>query len=125
MTKAIPTERMDVETFERWLDTDAPEGRFELADGRVVAMAAERVAYDRLKRAAANVLERDAAGLDFEVFADGMAVRIDAHTQREPDAALRCGPRLHDDVIFYDDPVVIVEVTSTATVDAVDKLAEY
>lgn len=121
---SLPTERMTVEAFERWCG-DRP-GRFELSNGRIVAMASEKVAHQRLK-SEAYVALRSGAPSGCEAFSDGMAVRVDERTQREPDAALRCGPRLPADATWYADPVVIVEVTSpsSSVTDTVEKLAEY
>ena len=56
-----------------------------------------------------------------------MAVRVDDRTVYEPDASLRCGPRLSNDVVLFDDPVVVVEVVSPSSrgIDAGAKLADY
>ena len=56
-----------------------------------------------------------------------MAIRIDDRTVYEPDAAIRCGDTLSDDAVFYDDPVLVVEIQSpsTSNVDANNKLANY
>lgn len=94
MSDGLPSERMIVDAFERWYD--AQSGRFELSDGRVVAMASEKAAHQRLK-SEAYVALRSAAPPGCEAFSDGMPVRVDGRTQREPDAALRCGPRLPTD----------------------------
>ena len=50
MAKALnqPPGRMTVDEFLAWAMAQ-PEGRFELVDGKVVAMAPERVAHARLK----------------------------------------------------------------------------
>lgn len=123
----LPTDRMTVDRFEAWLGDGAPPGRYELSCGLIVAMAAERVAHNRVKVAVLDALRAAAHGLDCEALADGMAVRVDEWTLREPDAALRCGPRLPADAVRYDDPVVVVEVTSpsTASTDMAEKLVEY
>ena len=90
-------------------------------------MAAERMAHVRVKMAAHNALAAAAADLDCEALGDGMAVRIGEATQREPDAALRCGGRLPPDATFYGDPVILIEVTSPSTedVDLSTKLIDY
>ena len=56
-----------------------------------------------------------------------MAVRIDAHTVYEPDAAMRCGEPLPDEAVLYDDPMIVVEIQSpsTSNVDANSKLTNY
>ena len=119
--------RMSADDFLAWAMEQ--EGRFELASGEVVAMAPERAAHARAKAAAWLAL-RDAirgAGLPCEAFADGMAVRINDKTVYEPDATVRCGPRLDDDAVEFSDPVVVVEVLSPSTRarDAGAKLADY
>ena len=119
--------RMTADEFIPWAMEQ--EGRFELASGEVVAMASERAGHARAKAAAWLAL-RDAiraAGLPCEAFADGMAVRVDDATVYEPDASVRCGPRLDDDIVEFSDPVVVVEVLSPATRarDAGAKLADY
>jgi Uma2 family endonuclease len=118
---------MTTEAFEAWLAEAAPPGRHELSDGRVVARAPERMGHNRAKTAAFDALRAAARGLPCEAVADGMAVRVDEATLREPDAALRCGPPLPAEATRCDDPVVLVEVTSPATAqtDFAAKLVDY
>ena len=121
-------QRMTADEFLAWA-MDQPEGRYELASGEVIAMAPERVAHNLVKAEAWRAL-RDAvrdAGLSCQVFADGMAVRIDGSTVYEPDASLRCGPRLDDAAVEFCDPVLVVEVLSPSTRarDAGAKLEDY
>lgn len=119
--------RMTADEFIPWAMEQ--EGRHELASGEVVAMASERAGHARAKAAAWLALRGAirAGDLPCEAFADGMAVRIDDMTVYEPDASVRCGPRLDDDVVEFSDPVVVVEVLSPATRarDAGAKLADY
>lgn len=73
-----------------------PDGRYERIDGIVVAMAPERVAHNLRKAAARDALRRglQTAGLSSsQVFTDGLSVRV-GDSDFEPDALLRCGPRL-------------------------------
>ena len=126
---------MTVEEFLLW--AEGKEGRWELHDGapvmisstEPVMMSPERAAHIRTKFSAAKALEGDVlrAGLPCEVFADGMAVRIDARTIFEPDASAVCGPRRPDETIAIDNPVIVVEVLSpsTAAVDHGRKLSGY
>ncbi len=44
-----------------------------------------------------------------------MAVRVDDSNVFEPDASVRCGPRLVGDVTLILDPVIVVEVASPST----------
>jgi Uma2 family endonuclease len=121
--------RMTADEFIAWA-MEQPEGRhYELAAGEVVAMAAERSAHALTKSHVWRRLTEavEAAGLACDVYPDGMAVEIDAATVYEPDALVRCGPRLDDDAVKLNDPVIVVEVLSPSTRarDAGAKLADY
>ena len=121
----IPPEPMTVDEFQRWLLT-APGGRYELSDGYIARMAAERARHGLCKGAAYRALFAAAAGLPCQVFPDGIAVRVDEATQREPDVALRCGDPIPLDAVNYDDPVIVIEVTSPSTdkADSTSKLVD-
>ncbi len=108
--------RMTADEFLAWA-LEQPHGRYELANGEVIAMAPERAAHALVKLEAARVLQDAvaAAGLPCQVFPDGMALRIDEATVYEPDASLRCGPRLDDDAVQFSDPLVVVEVLSPSS----------
>ncbi len=57
-----------------------------------------------------------------------MAVRIDAGTVYEPDAAVRCnGEPIPDDAVEYGDPLVVVEVLPppSRSLDSGAKLIDY
>jgi Uma2 family endonuclease len=128
MTSVAP-KTLSSEEFIAWAMT-RPEGeRYELVAGEIVAMAPERAAHARLKfRIARRLAEAiEAAGLNCEVFTDGMAVQIDAATVYEPDALVRCGPDLNDAAVKVLDPVIVVEVLSPSSRarDAGAKLADY
>lgn len=126
---------MTVEEFLPW--AEGQEGRWELHDGVPVMissaepamMAPERAAHIRTKFRAAKAMEGGlvTAALPCEVFADGMAVRVDARTTYEPDASVVCGPPAPADAIEIDNPVIVVEVLSptTAAIDHGRKLSGY
>ncbi len=121
------TRRMTVAEFLCW--AEGRPGRFELLEGRVVAMAPERAAHARVKGEVFSLL-REAVrwrALPCEVYPDGMTVRVDETTAFEPDALVRCGPPLPDDALLVPDPLVVVEVLSptTALVDTTRKLEDY
>ena len=123
-----PETPMTREEYLAWT-AQQPSGRFERIDGIVVAMAPERVSHNRRKRAAQNALQRAAraAGLTAcEAFADGITVEVE-NSDFEPDAVLRCGPRLPGDSTKVPDPVVLVEVLSpdSGTRDRATKLRAY
>jgi Uma2 family endonuclease len=108
---------------------EQPRGRFELADGWVVAMAPERIAHTRAKLDAVIALRSAlaAAGRACEAMTDGVSVRIDERTVYEPDALVRCGPRSPGEAMDVTDPVIVVEVVSPSSrgIDTGAKLAGY
>jgi Uma2 family endonuclease len=130
MARALdrPPGRMTVDQFVAWAMAQ-PEGRFELVNGTVVAMAPERAGHARLKSEVWIALREGikSAGLACEALPDGMTVKIDEHTAYEPDAQVHCGERLADDTVIVPAPVIVVEVLSpsNATRDTGAKLADY
>ena len=128
MSDAAPV-RMTSEEFIAWA-MEQPEGRhYELAAGEVIAMAPERSGHALVS---ANVWRRlteavEAAGLPCDVYPDGMTVTIDARTVYEPDVLIWCGPRVPDDTVRLDDPIIVVDVLSPSTRsgDSGAKLIDY
>ncbi len=120
---------MTADAFVVWSGRQQGSGRYELFDGSVIAMAAERIIHARIKNAVTRSFEREIAdaGLPCEAIVDGMAVRVDHSTVFEPDAMVRCGPPLPDDTLIVVDPIIVVEVASPSTqrVDALLKLTRY
>jgi Uma2 family endonuclease len=108
---------MTSDQFIAWA-MEQPEGRrYELIAGEAVAMAPERSMHGLTKgilyRRLAEALE--AAGLPCDAYPDGIAVEVETDTVYEPDALVRCGPRLPGDAIKTNDPVIVVEVLSPST----------
>lgn len=125
---ALPKHRMTVDEFIPWAMAQ-PAGRYELVGGEVFAMAPERARHNLVKLAVARSLQ-DAvrrASLDCTVFTDGMTVRIDAWTAREPDASLQCGIEVDLDSLTLEQPLLVVEVVSPSSGrdDTGAKVAEY
>ena len=124
---ALP--HMTADEFIAWTTAQPKGARYELVDGEIYAMASQRsshaLAAFRIARRLAEGVE--AAGLDCTVYADGMAVEIDATTVYEPDAIVRRGPQLPGDAVRVSDPLIVVEVLSPSTraVDTGLKLAGY
>ena len=111
----VPSRSMLVDEFLAW--AQGRPGRFELVNGRVFAMAPERVRHTMIKGEVFAAL-RDAvrnAGKPCQAFCDGVTVRIDASTAYEPDAAVRCGQPLDGNSLEVPDPLVVVEVLSPST----------
>ncbi|CAN5691602.1 hypothetical protein BH23PSE1_BH23PSE1_01660 [soil metagenome] len=128
MTAQPQAARFTAETFMAWA-AEQPRGRFELAGGAIVAMAPERAGHARAKLEAVIALRAAiiARGLRCEAMTDGMSVRIDDQTVYEPDALVRCGPRLPGETVEITDPIVVVEVVSPSSrgIDTGAKLAGY
>lgn len=108
---------------------EQPTGRFELDGGVVVALAPERANHATAKLNAAVALRAAVAArsLPCQAFPDGVTVRVDDRTVYEPDALVRCGPRLPGDAVEVSDPVVVAEVVSPSSrgIDRGAKLAGY
>ena len=111
---ALPQTRMTAEEFLAW--SEGQPGRYELADGEVIAQAAERVAHAEMKHVVANALEKAIRekGLPCHVLPDGVAVRVSPSTVFEPDAQVYCWPRLPPDALLVE-PLIVVEVVSPST----------
>ena len=118
---------MTVDEFLAW--AEGQEGRHELFNGQVYAMAPERSAHALTKFAVQTALADGIrrAGLPCTMYPDGMTVRVGKDTAHEPDALVRCGPKLPADAVEVPDPVIVVEVLSPSTrrIDATRKLAGY
>jgi Uma2 family endonuclease len=120
---------MTVEEFLAWQAGRQQGPRFELLEGRPIAMAPERLAHMRTKtriwRALADAVTR--AALPCEALPDGATVAIDESTAFEPDALVYCGDRLPGEALLVPNPVIVVEVLSPTTerLDAGGKLEGY
>ena len=120
--------RMTAEDYAQWAERQ-DTGRFELIDGIVVQMNAERADHAQIKLNIALALRQRLKVLSIagQVFGDGMAVRIADRIVHEPDAMLRLGQRLPGETILVTDPVIVVEVLSPSTgpIDTGRKLTNY
>ena len=123
-----PPQRLSRAEYRAWAVAQ-PRGRFERHSGVVVAMAPERAVHALLKAAAWLQLRQSiqAHRLPCQVFPDGMGVEIDEDDDFEPDAIVRCGERLADDLTKVPDPLIVVEVLSpsTSATDRTTKLEKY
>ena len=113
--------------FRRWYGKQA-SGRYERIDGRIVAMAPERIAHLRVKSAIWLALRNAvrSAGVACEAVPDGATVET-GESDYEPDALVNCGEPLAGDTATAPHPLIIVEVRSpgTASADTGGKLAGY
>jgi Uma2 family endonuclease len=128
MTIAAPRQPMKVPEFLVWAAAQ-PQGRYELVDGKIVAMAPELVRHNLVKLAVARALGDavQAARLPCTVFTDGVGIAINDHTVREPDASVQCGVSVDLDEMIIKAPVIVVEVASPSSErhDTHAKLVEY
>ena len=118
---------MSREEYRLW--AEGRPGRFERVNGRVVAMAPERVGHARIKGAVFVALRTAiaAAGLPCEVLIDGPTIEV-GESDYEPDVIVRCGSDVvSDDSLVVPDPTILVEVLSPTTrrTDVSQKLADY
>jgi Uma2 family endonuclease len=120
---------MTVDQYCVWLEEQAAGERYELIDGRPVAMSPERVGHARAKNRVCRALERaiQVAGLPCEALPDGVAVKVDEITVYEPDVMVHCGEPLDPDLVMVEVPLIVVEVVSPSSgrVDAGAKLDGY
>lgn len=128
--KDIPENRMTVDEFYRWAEGRPREaGRFELHDGRVVAMAPERMAHVIVKFSVAMALRNAtrAAGLPCRALTEGLGVRVTATKFYIPDALLVCGASPVDLGQLEIEPLAVFEVASPSTeeYDETSKLPGY
>jgi Uma2 family endonuclease len=116
MTIAAPRPPMKVPEFLVWAEAQ-PQGRFELVDGKIVAMAPELVRHNLVKLAVARALGDavQAARLPCTVFTDGVGIAINDQTVREPDASVQCGVSVDLDEMIIKAAVIVVEVASPSS----------
>jgi Uma2 family endonuclease len=117
---------LTVDTFLDW--ASGREGKFELHDGRPVAMSPERVRHAGTKSETFAVLRESIrrAGLPCRAYVDGVTVRVRRDRAFVPDVLVVC-PAPPPDAVEIDNPLIVVEVLSPATaeVDQSLKLEGY
>ena len=105
---------MDVDEFLAWAETQ--DGKCELHDGVVVAMAPEQAYHSRVKAFAGSALlaalRRE--GADCGVYSDGLAVRITSRRAFVPDVLVTCPPAPPKETTTST-PLIVVEVLSPST----------
>jgi Uma2 family endonuclease len=125
---ALPPQTLTLGEFYAWAERQR-DGRFELEDGSIVAMAPEQVRHARAKAEAWLALRRaiEAAGIGCTPLVDGVTVEIDSATAFVPDVLVDCSERLAPDAIAATQPVIVVEVVSPSTNqrDMTTKLVGY
>ena len=123
----VVKEKMSADEFLAWAERQ--QGRWELHEGALVAMAPERAVHLQTKGEAFAALKAAIAraGVPCRVLPDGATVRISQKTVFEPDATVYRGPRMPPDALEVPDPIIVVEVLSpsTASFDQGQKLIGY
>jgi Uma2 family endonuclease len=119
---------MSVAEFLAWTEAQ-PDDRYELVDGKIVAMTRDTVGHNRAKAAAWRALY-DAvrvAGLSCVVLVDGVGVAIGDNTVRIPDVLVQCGTEPDPNSVLIEIPLIVVEVVSRSSErdDTDSKLVEY
>src|SRR3990172_8312838 len=104
--------RMTVDEFLVW--AEGRPGRYELVDGVVYQMSAEKARHSEAKAACFMALRAAIKQARVECFAmpDGVTVRISDRTAFDPDALVYGAPRQDGDDLEIKNPVVVVEVVS-------------
>lgn len=117
MNVSLPSVSMTVPEFLAWSERQPETDRYELVDGKVVAMTRDSVKHNRAKFRIARVLEDavQAGGLPCVVFIDGVGLRVGDRTVRIPDVLVHCGAEPDPDALLIDSPVVVVEVVSPSS----------
>jgi Uma2 family endonuclease len=119
--------KMTVDEFLAWAEVNP--GRYELAEGEILAMAPQRLDHMDVKFAIQTALRAGIkrAGLPCYMLPDGATVRVSETTAYEPDALVYCGPKKSGSDTEVRDPVIVVEVLSPGTrnVDLAAKLEGY
>jgi Uma2 family endonuclease len=122
-----PKMQMTVEQYLKKYEGTA--GKYELVDGVVISMSAERARHVLAKGDAYAAIRAaiKKSKLKCQVFTDGISVRTGKHSLREPDVAVQCGKTVDPDVMILDEPIVLVEVISPSSEfrDVHSKLVEY
>jgi Uma2 family endonuclease len=108
---------------------EGSDGNYELVDGIVIKMAAERVRHVLAKGKAFTAFQSAVAKskLECQVFMDGVSVQTGKNTVRGPDLAVQCGKVADLDSLKIEEPIILVEVISPSSEfrDVHSKLVEY
>jgi Uma2 family endonuclease len=117
MSAGLMPPPMTVDEFLVW--ADGHDGKWELHDGDVVAMAPERARHSLVKAYAISALVHAVrrAGAPCGVYADGLVVRVGGHRAFRPDAVVVC-PAAPSDAKDTSTPLIALEVLSPSTAAA-------
>ena len=115
---------MDSSAFLAW--AEGREGRYELANGRVIMMTGGSRGHAVLVRRLASALEKRLDGARWTVLTSDFAARITSSTVRYPDVIVDATGAPFNDLAATS-PALIAEVPSPSSVtnDLGDKATEY
>lgn len=123
----LPKQLMTVDQFVAW--SESAPGEYELEDGQIIPLRAERVRHIDTKFAVQTELKRAIreAGVACRMLPDGIRVRCDAATYFKPDALVVCNVELDPDATEISSATIIIEVSSPSTGwrDETTKLMAY
>jgi Uma2 family endonuclease len=116
---------MDSAAFLAW--AEGREGRYELADGRVIMMTGGTYGHALVVRGLFMALNSRLAGTDWIVLTQDLAVSVGTRTVRYPDVVVssKTGKKARD--LTATTPILVAEVLSPSSVtnDLGDKAREY
>ena len=123
MSEAV-SQRMGFAEFWEWQGRQ--DQRYELIDGKPVAMAGAQQQHDRIVTNALIAIGLHLRGGPCQVFTADQTVVTRAANGRRPDLGVDCGP-LQPASMRATSPRIVIEVLSrsTRTLDQVGKLDEY
>ncbi len=108
----------EIISIEEYLEGElVSEIKHEYLGGTVHAMSGGRLRHNKASFNAAHHLENSLNGKPCNVFNSENKIRVVLPTDTRfyyPDAMVACGPT-DDEALFFDDPVVIIEVLSPST----------
>ena len=123
MNVQVPSQ-MDSSAFLAW--AEGREGRYELANGRVIMMTGGSLGHALVVRGLSKALDNRLAGTHWIVLTSDLAVATSPKTIRYPDVVVAGrGGRLRD--LTATAPILVAEVLSPSSVtnDLGDKATEY
>ena len=115
---------MEADEFLAWCAKQ--EGRYELVDGEIVAMAGASDRHDQIVVNITAALHGRLKGKPCRPRSADFAVRTKRRIMRRPDVLVDCGDR-RNDMLEASQPTAVFEVLSPSTrqIDLVKKLNEY
>ena len=119
MSHAIADHPVTVAEFERFMERQPPDTRWELLDGQILAMTNPSEDHGQIVHNIVRGVGDTGRERGCRVNIGGLRVQASdaagGTTATIPDMTVRCGPRVGRN--WIDDPVIVVEVLSPSTMD--------